>query len=79
MFQWEHLFKTLQNLLFSGKAFVLFSETLSMSVGEVIAERVNEISFLLSLGVSAWFYRQFRRLELEQRHEELLEQLLSGK
>ncbi|WP_165871357.1 hypothetical protein [Flaviaesturariibacter flavus] len=47
-------------------------------IGAMITERINEISFLLSLGVSAWFYRQFRRLELEQRREELLEQLLSG-
>jgi hypothetical protein len=50
-----------------------------MTVGDLIAARINEISFLLSLGVSAWFYRQFRRLELQQKHEELLDQLLSGK
>jgi hypothetical protein len=50
-----------------------------MTVGDLIAARINEISFLLSLGVSAWFFRQFRRLELQQKHEELLDQLLSGK
>lgn len=48
-----------------------------MAIGNFIAERVNEISFVLSLGVCAWFYQQFRKLELQQYNEELLDQLLS--
>ena len=48
-----------------------------MAIGEMIIARVNEISFVLSLGVCALFYRKFRKLEIEQYNEELLEQLLS--
>ncbi|GAB4092027.1 hypothetical protein [Flaviaesturariibacter terrae] len=48
-----------------------------MAIGEILAARINEISFVLSLGVCAWFYRQFRKLELQQYNEELLEQLLA--
>jgi hypothetical protein len=66
-------------LFFLAKHLYYFPKLPTMTIGDVIAARINEISFLLSLGVSAWFYRQFRRLELEQKHEELLDQLLSGK
>jgi hypothetical protein len=48
-----------------------------MAIGDLVAARINEISFLLSLGLCAWFMRQFRRLEIQQYNEELLEQLLS--
>lgn len=43
---------------------------------EFLASSVNEMAFFVSLGVSAWFYRQFKKLEVQMRHEELLDQLL---
>ena len=39
----------------------------------------NETSFLLSLVLSAWFYKKFKKLERELKHEEMLEQLLDNK
>ncbi|GAA4331275.1 hypothetical protein [Flaviaesturariibacter amylovorans] len=43
---------------------------------DLLATRVNEVAFFVSLGVSAWFYQQFRKLEVQMRHEELLDGLL---
>ena len=50
-----------------------------MTIGDMIVARINEISFVLSLGVCAWFFRQFRKLEIQQYNEDLLEQLFSEK
>ncbi|TCZ65278.1 hypothetical protein [Flaviaesturariibacter aridisoli] len=62
------------------QGFCTFSgNTLTMAIGDMIVARINEISFVLSLGVCAWFYRQFRQLEIQQYNEDLLEQLFSEK
>lgn len=62
--------------IWQGFCFFL-KNTLTMAIGEIVVARINEISFVLSLGVCAWFYRQFRKLELQQYNEELLEQLFN--